>query len=301
MTPDNTDIKRSRGGKWLAFAPVGCQNNAPSWLIEMERPSVRRKIGRGMPVFSRDEKWLALVNPSALDCARNTAGTAPVRVEVSVQPTQSGPIRRLQAFDYNSKSVRGRGIQDAAFSPDNRIFTAVSPTAILRWDVASGKLISRIEGDFFDFKEGLEGVTLFAGGRKIWISGGYDDNRSTPTRFYDARTAKRERIFNRVGMIEPTDERFYWAFQEDKLYRVSDDKPVFDLSQSRFAFSGDGKWLLLGHFAGAYIVNFQLLEVGTWHLKKQRKIAGVVDWRFDDANHVLTMDQQGRIYRWRLR
>lgn len=285
LTTPQTHLVRSRSGRFLA-------SNAAAILWDLNHPSQRQPIPRGLPVFSPDETRLAIVTPSYQMFERYDL--APARVEVRIENLQNGQISQLERVDYATPRDHNLEIRDGCFSPDNATFSAVNGVAILRWDVASGKLISNAPAAF---DAGWE-VGFFAGGAKIW--GRSYLNFSV----FDARSGRRERSFANSGVLL-ADERFYAGESSGddavQIYRVSDGQAVFEPLTMRFIFSPDGRTLAreIG-INGAY-VEVQLIEVGTWRIRQTKKLTPFTTWIFEDAAHLLTLDDKNHIVRWRLR
>ena len=297
---DNTDeilSVRSRPGHWIAAMTW----NGRATLVDVKHNRVRHDIAAGAPAFSDDERYFAVVWPMAMGEDRYPRSS--FKVEGRIEDLRSHRKTQLQSVLWPDKvKDLDLGVVDCAFSSNDSQFVAVTQNLILCWDVASGRLISKTLGEFGDT------VQVCAGASEIWAPE-YEQHGQTQPVFLDARTGKVKRAAHADGYLLK-DERFCWQNAdviggEEQIYRISDGKKVFHLSAAPdekntmpgSIWSNDGKWMAVYRDRTA-----QLIEVGSWRVVARCPMPpSNQEWSFDDDDHVLTRDDKGRVYRWRLR
>lgn len=289
--------KQSRSNRWTAMM----MEDGKTFLWDKERQKMRSDIGAGLPIFSDDDKWFAVIRPLVLDGPFADYPRPSPNVEGSVENLATGQRIFLQP----AKGVHG--IQDCAFNTDNSILIAVAAKNILRWNTTNGRLISNTKSDF----NALDGVSLqlFSGGTQVWASqwamNNMNDKRQTLV--FATASGKKKRAYPYQSTLLP-DERFLLRFDSSVtsglfIHRVTDGKQVFHklpepniIGAPEPLFSDEGKWLLIYRESAA-----KLIEVGTWREIAQCQMPMPYSWRFDDKDHVLAQDDKGRVTRWRLR
>ncbi len=275
---------------------------SPLWLLDAIIPNKRRAIKRGLPVFSSDEKMLAIVIPHNTSMPLASSVMLPQTqsaLRVYIRDLQTGRERQLQSVPLALNSRPTFFIQDAAFSMDNATFAVLAVgTTVFRWDVQSGNLLTKTKGQF-DYNLGQ--TRLFDESEKIW------KGSASGVTIYNARTGKVERTLKQNGVLM-RDENFYWSLDpsmkmETRIYRVSDGAIVFHYKPATApVVSPDGRWILVPRSSPfSTPIKVELREVGTWHLIATRELTGGDRWEFDGPNHVLTLNNKGQVYRWRLR
>ena len=299
LTPESNVI-RSRRGRWVAIR----NDDGPIVLWDKERRVERRDVGRGLPVFSPDERLLAVITPGK----RQFIEATPTYVRVSIEDLQTHRVTQWPPILCStvSRSSYSSQVTSGAFSADGATFTAASGTVILRWEVKSGRLVSQTQGLLFSAETG---ISLFAQGNKVWVStrGGSLMLQSglEKCEVYDVSTGNIERVSNRGGAILP-DERFYWnsnryAGPNFCIRRVSDNHKVLDRpGWETPVFTPNGLWMATKRALPNGAHEVQLLEVGSWRVAAKRTLPAFNNSILNDADHLLTLSQQG-VYRWRLR
>ena len=157
-------------GAWLATG--GKDKNVLLWstTVQPRSPTVLPHDGDFRPVFSRDGKWLATVDPDSEEAelwqlappARQC--TLPSRLVVGFAPDTGAAVSfnadalALECWrpedGHSEKRIalagsisEPRGFVDYGMSVDQKCFFAIDPRGLIRvWDVASGRLRANIQG-----------------------------------------------------------------------------------------------------------------------------------------------------------
>ena len=305
LTP-RLNVTRSSSGRWVVYDSL---TTSSYFLVDRTHPRSRRRLDWGQPVFSRDEKLLFSLTSNLQAFDPHTQKSAfisdktPVRMDAELEDLRTGNVTKLEPISWGAskKNVSADLLGAPVISPDNSVLTAVIGTTVVRWNIASGKLLSRAEGGPFGAYTGGEPC---AGGDKVC--------GSSDTKFfvYNARTGAKEGAYWGAGeAIAGTD--FYGGEAWGRTFyiaRISDGKRIFQsqvsnptfLSQSPI-FSTDGRLVLVALSKKAGLIQAQMMEVATGRVVLRKELPEFNRWMFDDNDHVLTRDAQGRVYRWRVR
>ena len=122
---------RSPSGRWIVFHRL--QNQL---LWDRQNPAKELDIGDGKAYFSRDETWMATLNRPI-----SNGDTFIETVTGQFKNLKDGRIISLEQVKCNGQEQSH--FTDGMFSADNRFFSALDATLLLRWDVESGKLVSK--------------------------------------------------------------------------------------------------------------------------------------------------------------